>query len=154
MKQEWRKMKPITMLWSMKLFWEQRAMWVESFAFLLVHQYNSNDCIGSDGAIEPEPITKSVCNESSKRRIAFKERVKYWCDCGYYDSKRRIDFEERVKTEREIIDWEKDASKIKKWWTKCVGLSIWYCFVTHIVSLQNPHLWSCLFEFFSVIFCF
>ena len=79
-------------------------MWVESFAFLLVHQYNSNDCIGSDSAIEPEPVTKSACNESSKRRIAFKERVKYWYDCGYCDSKRRIDFKERVKTEREIID--------------------------------------------------
>ena len=30
-----------------------QAMWVESFACLFVHQYISNDCIGSDGAIEP-----------------------------------------------------------------------------------------------------
>ena len=97
-------MKPIVVLWSRKLFWDRRAMWVESFAFLLVHQYSSNDCIGSDGAIEPKPVTKSACNELSKRRITFEERVKYWFDCGYCDSKRRIDFEERVKTEREIID--------------------------------------------------
>ena len=44
MKQEWRKMKPIVVLWSRKLFWERRAMWVESFACLFVHQYISSDC--------------------------------------------------------------------------------------------------------------
>ena len=121
MKQEWRKMKPIVVLWSRKFFWERRAMWVESFAGLFIHQYISSDCIGLDGAIEPEFITRSTCEESSKRKIAFEERVKYWCDCGYCDS-------------------------------KCVGLSIWSYFDTHLVSLQNPPLWSCLFEFFLLFF--
>ena len=74
MKQEWRKMKPIAVLWSRKLFWKWRAMWVESFAYLFVHQYISNDCIGSDGAII---VTRSAYNEYSKRKIAFEERVKY-----------------------------------------------------------------------------
>ena len=58
-------------------------MWVESFAYLFVHQYISGDYIASDGAIEPELVTKTAYNKPSKRRIAF---------------------EERVKTEREIID--------------------------------------------------
>ena len=63
-----------------------QAMWVESFACLFVHQYISNDCIGSDGAIEPELVTRSACNDSSKRKIFFEERVKYGCDCGCCDS--------------------------------------------------------------------
>ena len=39
--------------------------------------------------------------------------------------------------EKSEID-KRDASEIEKWWTKCVGLSIWSCFDTYIVSLQNP----------------
>ena len=63
-----------------------QAMWVESFACLFVHQYLSNDCIGSNGAIEPKLVTRSAYNESSKRKIAFEERVKYRCDCSCCDS--------------------------------------------------------------------
>ena len=63
-----------------------QAMWLESFACLFVHQYISNDYIGSDGAIEPKLVTKSACNESSKRKIAFEERVEYEYDCGCCDS--------------------------------------------------------------------
>ena len=62
-----------------------QALWVKSFACLFVHQYISNDCIGSDGGIEPELVTKSACNESSKRKTAFEEKVKYGSDCGCCD---------------------------------------------------------------------
>ena len=58
------------------------------------------------------------------------------------------------ETERKIKDWERDASEIEKWWTKCVGLSIWSCFETHLVSLQNHLIWSYLFEFFLLFFVF
>ena len=63
-----------------------QAMWLESFACLFVHQYISNDYIGLDGAIESKLVTRSACNESSKKRTAFEERVKYGCDSGYCDS--------------------------------------------------------------------
>ena len=37
-------------------------------------------------AIKPELVTKSTCNEWSKRKMVFEEKVKYWCDCGCCDS--------------------------------------------------------------------
>ena len=116
-------MKPITVLWSRKLFWEWRAMWVESFACLFVHQYISNDCIGSGGAIKPELVTRSAYNESSKRKIAFEERVKYWCDCGCCDS----------------------------WAIVIVWLlwNCWYCYRLKIISLS--HLIGVLFLHFVLI---
>ena len=123
MKQEWRKMKPIVVLWSRKLFWERRAMWVESFACLFIHQYISSDCIGSDGAIELELVTRSAYNEWSKRKIAFEERVKYWCDCGRCDS----------------------------WAVVIVGLlwNCWYCYRLKIILLS--HLIGVLFLHFVLI---
>ena len=57
---------------------------------------------------------------------------------------------ERNLSLRERDDW----SETVKWWTKCVGLSIWCCFDTHLVSLQKSPLWSCSFEVFFFFYFF
>ena len=37
-------------------------------------------------AIDPKLVTRSACNEWSKRKMVFEEKVKYWCDYGCCDS--------------------------------------------------------------------
>ena len=62
-----------------------------------------------------------------------------------WDKKRNLSLREREGD---------DGSEIEKWWTKCVGLSVWSCFDTNLVSLQKSPLWSCLFSFFCYFLFF
>ena len=74
-------------------------------------------------AIKPELVTKSACNEWSKRKMVFEEKVKYWCDCGCCDS----------------------------WAVVIVGLlwNCWYWYRLKIISLS--HLIGVLFLHFVLI---
>lgn len=53
-------------------------MWVESFTCLFVHQYVSSDCIGSDGAIEPELLHRTSVADPSIRLSL----LSYFLCCG------------------------------------------------------------------------
>ena len=67
-----KEMKPSAVLWSRKLLWERRATWVESFAYLFVHQYISSDCTMPSN---PSSLPKAPVMSEAKGKWTLKKRL-------------------------------------------------------------------------------